>query len=55
MADASSFSIHRLRITKASDSGVVPNEKGTTVSAVGLQDQSVLQVKDLGEFIYHLD
>lgn len=48
LAEASSFSIHRLRITKASDNGVVPNAKDTTVNNVGLQDQSVIQVKDLG-------
>lgn len=48
LAEASSFSVHRLRITKGSDSGLVPNAKDTTVSNVGLQDQSVIQVKDLG-------
>lgn len=50
LAEASSFSIHRLRITKAGDGGVVPNAKDTTVNGAGLQDQSVVQVKDLGSW-----
>lgn len=47
LAEASGFSVHRLRITKASDRGLVPNAKGT-VSDVGLEDKSVIHVKDLG-------
>lgn len=50
LAEASRFSIHRLRITKASDSGVVPNATENTVNGAGLQDQSVVQVKDLGSW-----
>ncbi|EYE99825.1 trans-2-enoyl-CoA reductase (NADPH) TSC13 [Aspergillus ruber CBS 135680] len=48
LATASNFDIHRLRITKSSDRGVVPNAKDSTVNDAGLQDQSVIQVKDLG-------
>ncbi|ODM23238.1 hypothetical protein SI65_00827 [Aspergillus cristatus] len=48
LATASKLDIHRLRITKSSDRGVVPNAKDTTVNDAGLQDQSVIQVKDLG-------
>jgi very-long-chain enoyl-CoA reductase len=48
LATASKFDINRLRITKSSDRGVVPNAKNTTVNDAGLQNQSVIQVKDLG-------
>jgi hypothetical protein len=48
LAEASGFSIHRLRITKGSDRTVVPNSKGTSVNDIGLRDQSVVHVKDLG-------
>lgn len=48
LAEASGFSIHRLRITKGSDRTVVPNSKGMTANDIGLRDQSVVHVKDLG-------
>lgn len=48
LAEASGFSIHRLRITKGSDRTVVPNSKDSTVDGVGLKEKSVLHVKDLG-------
>lgn len=48
LAGASGQSVHRLRITKGSDGTVVPNAKGTTISAIGLNEKDVIQVKDLG-------
>ncbi|RAL03969.1 trans-2-enoyl-CoA reductase (NADPH) TSC13 [Aspergillus ibericus CBS 121593] len=48
LAEASGFSIHRLRITKGSDRTVVPNSKDSTVDGTGLKEKSVLHVKDLG-------
>ncbi|GCB23604.1 putative enoyl reductase C646.07c [Aspergillus awamori] len=48
LAEASGFSIHRLRITKGSDRTVVPNSKDSTVDGIGLKEKSVLHIKDLG-------
>lgn len=48
LANASGFSVHRLRITKGSDRTVVPNSKATSVDDIGLKNQSVVHVKDLG-------
>ncbi|EER23593.1 3-oxo-5a-steroid 4- dehydrogenase [Coccidioides posadasii str. Silveira] len=42
------FSIHRLRITKASDGTLVKNSKDITIESTGLRNQSVIYVKDLG-------
>jgi very-long-chain enoyl-CoA reductase len=49
LAEASGYSVHRLRITRASDRGLVPNAK-SSVSDAGLDDKSVIHVKDLGMF-----
>ncbi|KAJ5585547.1 uncharacterized protein N7459_005347 [Penicillium hispanicum] len=48
IAEASGFSVHRLRITKGSDRSVVPNAKDTTIDDTGLRNSSVIHVKDLG-------
>jgi hypothetical protein len=48
IAEASGASVHRLRITKGSDRGVIPNDKGTTMDDTGLRESSVIHVKDLG-------
>ncbi|KAF2718504.1 hypothetical protein K431DRAFT_287656 [Polychaeton citri CBS 116435] len=48
VAAEASFSIHRLRITKASDGSLVPNDKKTTISSIGLGNGDAIQVKDLG-------
>lgn len=48
LAGASGYSVHRLRITRASDRGLVPNAKDSTVKDAGLDDNSVVHVKDLG-------
>lgn len=48
LAQATGYSIHRLRITKGSDKTVVPNAKDKTLNDVGLEDKSLVQVKDLG-------
>ncbi|KAF9888105.1 3-oxo-5a-steroid 4- dehydrogenase [Aspergillus nanangensis] len=48
IAEASGFSIHRLRITKGSDRTVVPNSKTANVDGTGLKGQSIVHVKDLG-------
>ncbi|PLN85170.1 steroid alpha reductase family protein [Aspergillus taichungensis] len=48
LAKASGLSIHRLRITKASDRSLVPNSKNDTITSTGLSQKDVLQVKDLG-------
>ncbi|KAL4932737.1 trans-2-enoyl-CoA reductase (NADPH) TSC13 [Aspergillus undulatus] len=48
LAEASGYSVHRLRVTKAADRAVVPNSKDSTVEGNGLSDKTVLHVKDLG-------
>ncbi|KAF1966226.1 hypothetical protein BU23DRAFT_329211 [Bimuria novae-zelandiae CBS 107.79] len=48
IADASKFSIHRLRVTKGSDGTPIANTKDTTVHATGLRNKSAIDVKDLG-------
>jgi hypothetical protein len=48
IAEASGASVHRLRITKGSDRGVIPNDKRTTMDDTGLRESSVIHVKDLG-------
>ncbi|KAL3464094.1 3-oxo-5-alpha-steroid 4-dehydrogenase-domain-containing protein [Aspergillus heterothallicus] len=48
LAEASGYSIHRLRITKAADRTVIPNSSETTIAGAGLDEKAVLHVKDLG-------
>jgi very-long-chain enoyl-CoA reductase len=48
LANSTSYSVHQLRITKGSDGSVIPNSKDTTLSSLGLRDQSQIMVKDLG-------
>lgn len=48
IADASRFSIHRLRVTKGSDGTPIANSKETTVHDTGLRNKSAIDVKDLG-------
>lgn len=48
LAEASGYSVHRLRITKGSDRSLVPNSKNTTIQDTGLNDKSLVHVKDLG-------
>lgn len=43
-------SIYRLRITKQSDGGLIPNTKSSTLSDAGVGDKTVVEVKDLGMF-----
>lgn len=48
LSQATSYSVHQLRITKGSDGSVIPNDKSTTLSSLGLRDQSQIMVKYLG-------
>ncbi|KAI9873679.1 MAG: 3-oxo-5a-steroid 4- dehydrogenase, partial [Pleopsidium flavum] len=48
LAAESGLSIHRLRITKGSDGGLVPSSKDVTMDRLGLREQSTIYVKDLG-------
>lgn len=48
LATAASTSVHRLRITRGSDGGLLANSETTSILATGLKDQSVIYVKDLG-------
>jgi very-long-chain enoyl-CoA reductase len=48
LANGTSYSVHQLRITKGSDGSVIPNSNDTTLSSLGLRDQSQIMVKDLG-------
>ncbi|KAK2768465.1 3-oxo-5a-steroid 4- dehydrogenase [Arachnomyces sp. PD_36] len=48
LAEQSSFSIHRLRVTKGSDGSLISGVKGPSVHDTGLRDQSTIYVKDLG-------
>jgi very-long-chain enoyl-CoA reductase len=48
IAKESGFSIHRLRITNKENGKPIPNEKKSSVSSVGVENGSVIQVKDLG-------
>ncbi|KAL2862869.1 trans-2-enoyl-CoA reductase (NADPH) TSC13 [Aspergillus lucknowensis] len=48
LADASGYSIHRLRITKATDRTVIPNSPENTIEGTGLGEMAVVHVKDLG-------
>ena len=46
----SKFSIHRLRVTKASDGQLIPNSPDVPIYQTGLLDGSKIYVKDLGTF-----
>ena len=48
IAQASNFSIHRLRVTKGSDGSGISNAGETTVHQTGLRNKSAIDVKDLG-------
>ncbi|KAL2857901.1 3-oxo-5-alpha-steroid 4-dehydrogenase-domain-containing protein [Aspergillus pseudoustus] len=48
LAKASGYSIHRLRITKATDRTVVPNSNESTIAGAELGENAVVHVKDLG-------
>ncbi|KAF2655918.1 hypothetical protein K491DRAFT_704316 [Lophiostoma macrostomum CBS 122681] len=48
IADASRFTIHRLRVTKGSDGSPIPNAGDVTVHQTGLRNKSAIDVKDLG-------
>ncbi|KAL2799209.1 3-oxo-5-alpha-steroid 4-dehydrogenase-domain-containing protein [Aspergillus keveii] len=48
LAKVSGYSIHRLRITKATDRTVVPNSNENTIAGAGLDEKAVVHVKDLG-------
>ncbi|OGM49455.1 steroid alpha reductase family protein [Aspergillus bombycis] len=48
LAEASGLSIYRLRVTKGSDWTLVPNSKKITIKEVGIENQSLIHVKDLG-------
>nr|POE46913.1 putative enoyl reductase [Quercus suber] len=50
LAKETGYSEHQLRITKAGDGGLVPNDKSITLASAGLEDGGVIQVKDLGAF-----
>jgi hypothetical protein len=50
LAKVSGYSIHRLRITKATDRTVVPNSNENTIAGAGLGEKAVVHVKDLGMF-----
>jgi len=50
IAKATGFSAHRLRITKGDDGKPVPNDKKSTIASTGLENGSVIQVKDLGRY-----
>ncbi|KAK5135985.1 hypothetical protein LTR08_004239 [Meristemomyces frigidus] len=48
VAKETGLSVHRLRITKGDDGKPVPNHKKSTIASTGLENGSVIQVKDLG-------
>ncbi|WEW60824.1 3-oxo-5a-steroid 4- dehydrogenase [Emydomyces testavorans] len=48
IAQRAQVSLHRLRITKASDGTLVKNSKDITIDSTGLRNQSVIYIKDLG-------
>jgi hypothetical protein len=54
IAKETGYSVHRLRITKADDGKPIPNDKKSTVSSVGLENGSTIQVKDLGMWHCHV-
>lgn len=50
IANASKFSIHRLRVTKGSDGTPIASTRDVTVHQTGLRNKSAIDVKDLGTF-----
>lgn len=48
LSKESKYSIHQLRVTKGSDGKAVPNEKDVQLQSVGLRNESIIFVKDLG-------
>ncbi|KAL4919989.1 3-oxo-5-alpha-steroid 4-dehydrogenase-domain-containing protein [Aspergillus aurantiobrunneus] len=48
LAEASGYSVHRLRVTKAADRALIPNSKDSTIEGNGLGEKTVVHVKDLG-------
>lgn len=50
IAEASQFSIHRLRVTKGSDGSPIPKSSDVTVHDTGLRNKSAIDVKDLGMY-----
>ncbi|KAI9661337.1 MAG: 3-oxo-5a-steroid 4- dehydrogenase [Alyxoria varia] len=48
VAAKSRMSVHRLRITKASDGSPVPDSEDVTIDSIGLFENSSIFVKDLG-------
>ena len=48
LAATSKFSIHQLRVTKASDGQPIPNDRNALVADTGLLEGSKIYVKDLG-------
>ncbi|KAJ5827872.1 hypothetical protein N7447_004635 [Penicillium robsamsonii] len=48
LAEASTLSVHRLRITNKRDQTLIPNSKEITIEGTGLKDKSPAHVKDLG-------
>ncbi|KAI9804222.1 MAG: hypothetical protein M1825_001624 [Sarcosagium campestre] len=48
LAASSNVSLHRLRITKGNDGSLIPNTTDVTIDRLGLREQSVVYIKDLG-------
>ncbi|GAB1192817.1 hypothetical protein APSETT444_002014 [Aspergillus pseudonomiae] len=48
LAEASGLSIYRLRISKGNDRTLVPNSKKITIKEAGIDNSSLIHVKDLG-------
>lgn len=48
LAQATKYSVHRLRVTKGSDGSVISSSNDTTIYSTGLRDKSTIYVKDLG-------
>ncbi|KAL3452513.1 3-oxo-5-alpha-steroid 4-dehydrogenase-domain-containing protein [Aspergillus insuetus] len=48
LAKVSGYSIHRLRITKATDRAVIPSSNENTIAGAGLGEKAIVHVKDLG-------
>ncbi|KAK8198483.1 Very-long-chain enoyl-CoA reductase [Zalaria obscura] len=54
LAAEAGCTVHRLRLTKASDGSVIPNAKDFTIERTGLKSQDTIQVKDLGKLCRQL-
>ncbi|OAX77314.1 hypothetical protein ACJ72_08390 [Emergomyces africanus] len=48
IAVRSGLSVHRIRVTKASDGSAIQNSSDATIYSTGLRNQSIIYVKDLG-------